>query len=150
MKPIRPLVEGREVVVATPEMTVTEAARLMSDRRIGALPVVDGARVAGIFTERDALSRVLAAGLNPSAARVGAVMTTSLVVADVSDTHSACMSRMQQAHVRHLLVLDQGRLVGILSVRDLIQVEMREQSEAIDLLNAYVHYVPGDTPKDGG
>jgi CBS domain-containing protein len=144
MKPIRPLVENREVVVVDVATSVEQAARVMSDRQIGAVPVVDGERVAGIFTERDVLARVVAAGVEPTKTPVSTVMSTSLVVADVNEPHDVCMRRMQQARVRHLLVLREGRLAGILSMRDLLALELDERDEAITLLNAYVHYIPAD------
>jgi CBS domain-containing protein len=72
------------------------------------------------------------------------VMTTALVVADPSESYEACLARMQQVRVRHLLVLDQGRLAGILSVRDLLAADADEKDEAITMLNAYVHYIPAD------
>ena len=144
MKPIRPLVENREVVVVDVATSVEQAARVMSERQIGAVPVVDGERVAGIFTERDVLARVVAAGVEPTKTPVSTVMSTSLVVADVNEPHDVCMRRMQQARVRHLLVLREGRLAGILSMRDLLALELDERDEAITLLNAYVHYIPAD------
>ena len=144
MKPIRPLVENREVVVVDVATSVAQAARVMSERQIGGVPVVDGDRVAGIFTERDVLSRVVATGIDPAATPVSSVMSTSLVTADVNESHDVCMRRMQQARVRHLLVLRDGRLAGILSMRDLLALELDERDEAITLLNAYVHYIPAD------
>ena len=148
MRPIRPLVSGRDVVVVDIATSVVQAARIMSERQIGAVPVVDGERVAGIFTERDVMARVVAAGVNPAETPVSSVMSTSLVVADVRDTHDVCLRRMQQARVRHLLVLDNGRLAGVLSLRDLLALELDEKDEEVTLLNAYVHFVPADlSPK---
>jgi CBS domain-containing protein len=144
MKPIRPLVENREVVVVDVGTSIAQAARIMSERHIGAVPVLDGERVAGIFTERDVLARVVAAGVDPARTPVSNVMSTSLVVAEVSEAHDVCMRRMQQARVRHLLVLRNGRLAGILSMRDLVALELDDRDEAITLLNAYVHYIPAD------
>jgi CBS domain-containing protein len=148
MRPIRSLLAGRDVVVVDMATSVTQAARIMSEKQIGAVPVVDGERVAGIFTERDLMARVVAAGVNPADTPVSTVMSTSLVVADVRDTHDVCLRRMQQARVRHLLVLDGGRLAGVLSLRDLLALELDEKDEEVTLLNAYVHYVPADlSPK---
>jgi CBS domain-containing protein len=146
MKLIKPLVQNQEMVVVDSATSVVQAARLMSERQIGAVPVVDGERLTGIFTERDVLSRVVSAGVDPAATTVGSVMTTDLVTADSGESNDVCLRRMQQAHVRHLLVLEGGRLVGILSLRDLLSVEIDERDEAINLLNAYVHYIPADTP----
>lgn len=144
MKPIRPLVENRELVVVDAGTSVAQAAVVMSDRQIGAVPVMDGERVAGIFTERDALARVVAARVDPGSTPVSEVMSTDLVTADITESHDACMRRMQQARVRHLLVLRAGRLAGILSMRDLLALELDERDEAMTLLNAYVHYIPAD------
>jgi CBS domain-containing protein len=144
MKPIKPLVENREVVVVDVATSIAQAARIMSERQIGGVPVVDGDRVAGIFTERDVLARVVAAGVDPTTTPVSSVMSTSLVTAELTESHDVCMRRMQQARVRHLLVLREGRLAGILSMRDLLALELDERDEAITLLNAYVHYIPAD------
>jgi CBS domain-containing protein len=144
MKPIRPLLESREVVVVDVATSIVQAARVMSERQIGAVPVVDGDRVAGVFTERDMLARVVAAGVDPATTPVSSVMTTNLVTAEIAESHDVCMRRMQQARVRHLLVLRDGRLAGVLSMRDLLALELDERDEAITLLNAYVHYIPAD------
>ncbi len=144
MKPIGPLVSNREVVVVDLATSVAHAARIMTEKQIGAVPVVDGERVAGIFTERDVMGRVVAAGVNPEATPVSTVMSTTLVVADVRDCHDVCLRRLQQARVRHLRVLDRGRLAGVLSLRDLLALELDEKDEEVTLLNAYVHFVPAD------
>jgi CBS domain-containing protein len=144
MKPIKTLMTGRQTVVIDQEATVLDAARLMSDRDIGGLPVLHEDRVVGIFTERDVMSRVVAAGRHPVYTRVAEVMSTELVVADINDPPELCLTKMQQARVRHMLVLDEGRLAGILSLRDLLAVELAEREDAINLLSAYVHYIPAD------
>ena len=144
MKPIRALIENREVTVVDVGTSIAQAARIMSERQIGAVPVLDGVRVAGIFTERDVLARVVAVGVDAERTPVSSVMSTSLVVADVAEPHDVCMRRMQQARVRHLLVLRDGRLAGILSMRDLLALELDERDEAITLLNTCVHYIPAD------
>src|SRR5262245_24913126 len=144
MRSVRAIIGDRETVIVDPTATATSAARVMAEHNIGAVPVVDGDRLAGIFTERDVLMRVVASGRNPAETSVREVMSTDLVVAEVSETYETCLGRMQQARVRHLLVLDQGRLAGILSLRDLLAADIDEKQEAITLLNAYVHYIPAD------
>lgn len=144
MKCIKAIVEGRKTVTVAPTVSVTEASRVMAGHDIGAVPVVDGDRLAGIFTERDILARVVAAGLDCATTSVREVMSTGLVVADLNETYEACLQRMRQARVRHLIVLDCGRLAGILSLRDLLAMDLDDKDEAIALLNAYVHYIPAD------
>ena len=138
MKSVRAIIGDRETVTVGCSTCAREAARLMAARRIGALPILDGDRLAGIVTERDILARIVAADLDPSATPVAQVMSTQLLVADIGESGEVCMLRMQQAHVRHLIVLDQGQLAGILSLRDLMAIDLDEKAETINLLNAYV------------
>ena len=144
MRRIRELVEGRDTIVVAPTSSVFEAARLMRDHQIGALPVLDGDRVAGIFTERDVMCRVVAAGRDPGHTLVAEVMSTDLIVVDVNESYETCLSQMRRAGVRHILVLSENHLIGILSLRDLLALDATEKEEAIKLLNAYVHYIPVD------
>lgn len=144
MKPISAVIQGQETAVVPRQATVVDAVRIMTARNIGAVPVVDDERLVGIFTERDVMARVVAVGLDPKTTPVGDVMSPELVTADVRDSCDTCMRRMQQARVRHLIVLNEGRLAGILSLRDLLAVDADEKDEAINLLNAYVHYIPAD------
>ena len=144
MKSIRAIIGDRETVVVDPFSSTADAARVMAAHQIGAVPVVDGDRLVGVFSERDILTRVVAVDRNPASTKVGDVMSTELVVAEVTDSYEACLAKMQQARVRHLIVLDQGRLAGIVSLRDVLFADIDEKAEAITLLNAYVHYIPAD------
>ena len=90
-------------------------------------------------------SHRVASGRDPEATQVADVMSTQLVVAEMDEPCETCLQRMQQARVRHLIVLDHGRLGGVLSLRDLLAVDLTEKDEAIAMLNAYVHYVPADS-----
>jgi len=142
MNEVRQLIAGQSMVLVPHDLSVREAVRRMADRHIGAVPVTDGERVAGIFTERDVMARVVAPGRDPERTTVGDVMTRDLVVAEPADTCETCLRLMRQAKVRHLLVLDGGRLAGIVSLRDLLSRDASEKQLAIRLLNAYVHDIP--------
>jgi CBS domain-containing protein len=144
MRSIKTIVGTRETITVDRLTPVAGAARIMADRHVGAVPVLDGERLVGVFSERDVLTRVVAAERDPLATTVGDVMSSDLVVARVDESYDTCLNRMQQAHVRHLIVLDEGRLAGILSVRDLLAADIDDKQEAITLLNAYVHYIPAD------
>ena len=144
MRSIKAIIGDRETVSVDPAFSIEQTARLMAAHNIGAVPVVDGDRLAGIFSERDILTRVVAVGRDPAATAVADVMSTDLVVAEVNESYETCLGRMQQARVRHLIVLDKGRLAGIVSLRDVLAADIDEKAEAITLLNAYVHYIPAD------
>ena len=117
MKAISAVIQGQDTAVVEPGASVRRGrTHLMAERNIGAVPVVDGERLVGIFTERDVMSRVVAAGLDAKTTIVRDVMSPELVVADFRDSYETCLRRMQQARVRHLIVLKEGRLAGVLSV----------------------------------
>jgi CBS domain-containing protein len=144
MRSIKAIVGERQTITVDALTTVGDAARLMAAHQIGAVPVLEGERLAGIFTERDVLTRVVAATRDAERTPVREVMSAELVIADVGESYDVCLTRMQQAHVRHLIVLERGRLAGILSQRDLLRVDLDEKDEAITMLNAYLHYIPVD------
>ena len=142
MKSIGALVAGREVFFVRAEQTVAEVARYMAERRVGAVSVLDGTRLAGIVSERDIMTRLVAPGLDPDTTRAADIMTRDLVVADVGDSHEDGLRKMKQAGCRHLPVVQADRLVGMVAQRDLMQIDLSEKDEEIRWLNAYIHLVP--------
>ena len=142
MSTIGSLVANREVYTLSAEQTVREAALYMADRRVGAVSVLSDMRLVGILSERDIMSRVVAAGADPDRTRVADVMTRDLVVAAPSDSHEEGLRKMKQAGCRHLPVVEAGRLVGMIAQRDLLQVDLTAKDEEIRWLNAYVHFIP--------
>jgi CBS domain-containing protein len=144
MKCVKEIIVGQDLATVSSRVPVSEAARMMAARDIGAVPIADGGRLAGIFTERDALTRIVAAGRDPASTPIGDVMSSELVVASIDESCETCLERMRQAHIRHLIVLDGERMAGIVSMRDLMAVDLDDKLETITLLNAYVHSVPHD------
>lgn len=142
MKCVREILARQDLVMVSSEVPVSDAARIMADRDIGAVLIADGGRLMGIFTERDALTRIIAAGRDPASTPIGDVMSSSLVMASIDESCESCLERMRQAHIRHLVVLDHGRTAGIVSMRDLMAVDLDDKVETITLLNAYVQSVP--------
>lgn len=142
MKRIGAVVEGREVYHVRVDQTVREAARYMTERRVGAVAVLDGTRLCGVLSERDIMSRVVAPGLDPDATRVADVMTRELAVAHPHESHEVGVRKMQQVGCRHLLVVEGDHLLGMVSLRDLMQADLHEKDEEIRWLNAYIHFIP--------
>jgi CBS domain-containing protein len=142
MKTIGGLVSGREVFHVRAEQSVREAARYMTERRVGAVSVLEGTRLVGILSERDVMGRVVAVQKDPDRTRVAEVMTRDLVVAQSADSHEDGVRKMKQAGCRHLPVVDGEQLVGMVSLRDLLQIDLSEKDEEIRWLNAYIHFIP--------
>jgi CBS domain-containing protein len=141
VNPVSALIGTSQAVTISRSESALNAARLMAAREIGALPIVDEHRLTGIVTERDILARVVASGRDPATTPVGDIMSTNLVVADVSEGCAVCLQRMRQAHIRHLILLDRtqgGRFAGIVSLRDLLSRDLAEKDDQVRLLNAYV------------
>jgi CBS domain-containing protein len=110
----------------------------MNRRGIGSLVVTDGGRVVGMFTERDVLVRIVAAGADPAATPVRQVMTTDVVTIQPETTVKAAMMMMTERRCRHLPVLDHGQLAGLISIGDVTRWNLREQADHIADLEAYV------------
>jgi CBS domain-containing protein len=121
---VRQVIEGQEPITAPATMTVTEAARLMKQHNVGALTVIDGSTLAGIFTERDALFRVLAGGLDADETTVSDVMTRNPQTIHPNAGFTHALQMMHDGHFRHLPVVEEGRLIGIVSVRDALGPEL--------------------------
>lgn len=142
MPMVRDLLVGRNnpaVASISPESSVLEAARIMNDRHIGAVVVTQTERIVGIFTERDVLRRVVAQQLDPAQTRVGDVMTSPVVGCTLTTPRAECESVMRQRHIRHLPVVDGERVVGMVSVHDLLADEVHEQERTIHYLYEYMY-----------
>jgi CBS domain-containing protein len=133
--------KGGQVHAVAPEVTVTEAVHLMNECNVGAVAVVHDGRLAGIFTERDVLRRVIDSRLDPDKTPVSRVMTEQLVYATPQMTVGEAMVVVNAKGCRHLPVLDGDRLVGLVSVRDLINMVVDGQEHRIAEL---VQYIYGD------
>lgn len=126
------------IISVTPATTVLEAVTLMSDTDISALMVLDGEVVAGIITERDFVRRVARLERSSYATTVGDVMTRNLITVGPLDHSRFCMQLMIEKNLRHLPVLEDGKLVGLLSIRDLVKDVIAEQEGLISHLEQYI------------
>ncbi len=142
MNKLHSIIRGRDVYTLHHDWTVMEAARYMAEKRVGAAAVVDGDEVVGVFSERDLMTRVVVAGRPADSTLVSEVMTRDIVTGSPDETEEEGMRKMQQAKCRHLPIVQNRRLLGFISMRDLLQVEIEERDEEIKLMNAYLHSVP--------
>lgn len=142
MKRLREVMRPGFLFLVPRTATVAEAVRVMAANNVGIVAVVDGTVLAGVFSERDVVQRVVDRGLDPAATPIDEVMTTRLVVADADDDHRSAMLRMDKANIRHLPVVEDGRLLSMLSIRDLMRVELTHQGEEIEHLRQYLYQVP--------
>ena len=120
------IIADQQPVSAEADTTVTEAARIMRSRGVGALLVMEGARLTGIFTERDALFRVIAEGRDPEATRLREVMTRDPRTISPERPFGHALHIMYEGGFRHVPVVSDGRAIGVVSARDALGPEMRQ------------------------
>lgn len=124
--PIKSVLEPRKLVVAAPHTTVAEAAKLMKKGKVGAVLVVEESRLVGIFTERDALFRVIAPGLDPAKTELRNVMTRDPTTVAPQETFGYALLLMHEHGFRHTPVVENGRPVGVVSARHALDPELEE------------------------
>ena len=142
MRTIREILDRKAlktVVTVGAGDTVLEAVRRMDKSNTGAVVVLDGDRLAGIFTERDLMRRVVLKNRDVSATRVSEVMTRDLVFAEVGAPAAEAMAKMTQHRCRHLPVVDKERLAGVVSIGDLMKELSDEQTVEIHFLKEYIY-----------
>ena len=132
VRSLRTIVAGRPAITASRDATVVEAARLMKLRNVGSLLVVDGTRLAGIFTERDALFRVLAAGLDPAHTRVADAMTPQPQTIHPDEPFLHALRVMHKGRFRHLPVVEFDRPLGMVSARDALDDDLEALRVALE------------------
>jgi CBS domain-containing protein len=149
MKKLRDIMREGFLFAVRRDATVAEAARTMAERNVGIVVVLDNDRLVGVFSERDAVRRVIDKGLDPTCTVVEDVMTRDLVMADEEEDYQAAMRTMDQANIRHLPVVREHQVVSMLSIRDLMRVDMERMGEEIRFLSEYLYTVPPEVaPRD--
>ena len=131
---------SRDIHRIAPSALVFEAVRVMAAENVGALLVMDGEKVAGILTERDYARKIVVLGKSSREVLVRDVMTTPVMYVSPQQTVEECMALMTEKRLRHLPVIDDGKLVGLISIGDLVKEIISEQKYTIDQM---VHYISG-------
>jgi len=140
MKSVKQLLEGKPKALYTigPDGSVLDAMKLMAAKSIGALAVVEGDRLVGILSERDYARKVILQGRNSSDTKVSEIMTGQVITVGLADRAFACMEKMTQMQFRHLPVVEDDKLIGMLSIGDLVKAVIDDQSSRIEQLERYI------------
>ena len=142
MHTLEQVLRHRNLLTAQPVDPVLEVLRAMTHAKVGAVPILAGEQLVGVFSERDLMTRVVVAGRDPTTTPVVEVMSRDVITADLHETRDECLEKMQRRGCRHLPVMAGGRVIAMLSMRDLLRDEIAEQTEEIRHLRAYVHQTP--------
>ena len=133
-------VKPARVVCVAPEQSVLEAIKVLATEDIGAAIVMSGGRLAGIFSERDYTRKIVLKGRSSDATRVEEVMTAHVIVVNPRTRTRECMQLMSEKNIRHLPVVDDGRVIGMVSIRDIVSDIIADQDFTIEQLE---HYISG-------
>ncbi len=142
MSQIAQIMEGRPLIHAESSESVRHVAQRMSRENVGAVAVLDSGRLVGVFSERDVMARVVAEGLDPDKTPIANVMTRDIVVADPRESVGSALAKMHNVGCRHLPVVRDGNLVGMLSIRDLLEVDDQDNTNRARFLRELVTYSP--------
>ena len=142
MHRVQRILRDRQLVSAPPGASVFDIARTMTEASVGAIPILDGDELVGIFSERDLVGRVVVAGRDPHTTRVEEVMTRNVVTASLDDPVDRCLEQMKKTGCRHLPVVEGGRVLSMISMRDLLRDEVEEKGEEIRHLRVYLNQAP--------
>ena len=140
MRTVRQLLESKapEVFAIGPDQPVLDAIRLMADKRIGALLVMQGGRMVGIVSERDYARKIVLQGRSSATTPVSEIMTGQVVSVRLDDTTDRCMQLVTDRRIRHLPVLEGDAVLGVVSIGDLVKAVIEDQQVEIDQLQRYI------------
>ena len=140
MRTVRHLLEGKapEVFAIGPDVPVVEAIRLMAEKGIGAVLVMQGGHLAGILSERDYARKVVLQGRSSSDTPVRDIMTAQVVSVGLDDTTDHCMQIVTERRIRHLPVVDRDAVLGVISIGDLVKAVIEDQQHELDQLQRYI------------
>ena len=140
MRTVRQLLESKapEVFAIGPDQPVLDAIKLMADKRIGALLVMQGGRLVGILSERDYARKIVLHGRSSATTPVSEIMTGQVVSVGLDDTADRCMQLVTDRRIRHLPVLDGDAVLGVVSIGDLVKAVIEDQQVEIDQLQRYI------------
>jgi CBS domain-containing protein len=136
------LIKDQDTYHAELGHSVLEAVQAMVERNIGAVPVVHGGKLVGIFSERDLMRRVVAEGRDPGSTCIAEVMTDDPMAVGTGEDLETCMTLMRRHGFRHLPVCHEGHLIGMVSLRDILLHDLSEKDDEVRMMRAYIHSMP--------
>jgi CBS domain-containing protein len=140
MKKVRDILEvkGRDVWSIGPDASVFDALKIMADKDVGALVVLDGGNLVGIISERDYARKIALLGRASPTTQVKEIMTSRVACVDPEQNVNECMALVTEKRIRHLPVLENGKLIGLISIGDLVKSIITEQQFIIEQLERYI------------
>lgn len=139
MSSLNEILKGREIFSINSDASIKETVNYMAEKGVGILPVMKEGKLVGVFSERDLVKRVIAKDRDLYLTKVEEVMSTKLIVAKIDESHESTLAKMKEAKTRHILIIDGDKLSGVLSIRDLLEVDLLSCKTTVEVLNNYIY-----------
>ncbi|MBT8378877.1 MAG: CBS domain-containing protein [Ignavibacteria bacterium] len=139
MGKILELLQSRELFTVRVNTTVKDAVFYMAEKGVGLVPVMDNGKLVGVFSERDLVKRVISKNKKIEETKVDEVMTKDLIIASANEPNESILAKMKDARIRHILAIENEKLIGVLSMRDLLELDLSVCKTKVEVLNNYIY-----------
>jgi CBS domain-containing protein len=139
MENIKELLAQRELYTVSKGATIREVVFYMAEKGIGLVPIMDSGKLVGVFSERDLVKRVIAKNKSLDETKVEDVMSTKLIIAEANEANESVLAKMKEANTRHILVIENEKLIGVLAMRDLLELDLSACRTTVEVLNNYIY-----------
>ena len=139
MENLKELLARRELYTVTKDTSIKNVVFYMAEKGVGLVPIMDSGKLVGVFSERDLIKRVIAKNKSLDETKVEDVMSTNLVIADLSEANESVLAKMKEANTRHILIIENEKLIGVLAMRDLLELDLSACKLTVEVLNNYIY-----------
>ena len=139
MENIKELLTNREVYTVKKGTNIKDAVNYMAEKRVGLVPVMDDGKLVGVFSERDLVQRVISKNKSLEETKVEDAMSTKLLIAETHEPNESVLAKMKEANTRHILIIEHEKLIGVLSMRDLLELDLSVCKTTVEVLNNYIY-----------
>lgn len=139
MENIKEILHNREIFTVEKGSTIKDVVYYMAEKKVGLVPVMENGKLVGVFSERDLVRRVIAQNKSLIETKVEDVMSTRLIIADIGEANESVLAKMKEANTRHILIIENEKLVGVLAMRDLLELDLSACKLTVEVLNNYIY-----------
>jgi CBS domain-containing protein len=139
MENIKELLAQRELYTVTKGTTIKDVVFYMAEKGVGLVPIMDSGKLVGVFSERDLVKRVIAKNKSLDETKVEDVMSTKLIIAEANEANESVLAKMKEADTRHILIIENEKLLGVIAMRDLLELDLSVCRTTVEVLNNYIY-----------
>ena len=139
MENIKELLAQRELHTVAKGTTIKDVVFYMAEKGVGLVPIMDSGKLVGVFSERDLVKRVIAKNKSLDETKVEDVMSTKLIIAEANEANESVLAKMKEADTRHILIIENEKLLGVIAMRDLLELDLSVCRTTVEVLNNYIY-----------